>query len=190
MMSSIFYVGMRTDGAISVSISGETMLPQQVSPQWKNSNVWKSLMHVEWHDVQAFQSAPRLKTFFFKSAADDVPQLPWPQIQLCRYLGRPDHDTLDLPLSILPLAAKASTFEMSMTLLKDYQPEESRRPGASSEVETFRLLLVANDPHGVGRLFDALTLLLLKTFDMSPFPASRDYPVFSCHKFLALAGSL
>ncbi|KAK7043350.1 hypothetical protein R3P38DRAFT_3440085 [Favolaschia claudopus] len=66
-------------------------------------------------DIKAFQDAPVLRLFRFKGKFEDIPCLPWDQIQMCKHFGAVDN-SYALPLPLLPLAAKGSTFELRMDL--------------------------------------------------------------------------
>ncbi|KAK7048354.1 hypothetical protein R3P38DRAFT_2868837 [Favolaschia claudopus] len=140
-------------------------------------------LDVMWENVDVFQSAPLLKEVSFPG--DNLPQLPWDQIQMCTYRTSGITHTWFSPFSLLNLATNATTFSFSLDL-RDLDMDQPANLDIQSNVEHLSFRLSTSNSAAVGQLLDCLTLPSLKSLSVQ-HPVATAPPVWCSNNFLTLA---
>ncbi|KAF7354068.1 hypothetical protein MVEN_01094200 [Mycena venus] len=143
----------------------------------------KLYISAEWRGVDIFRLAPLLTEIIFCGKVENVPHLPWPQIQTLTYIG----EAYMVPFLSFSLLVKAHNVATALFDI-DLRNAQFDAPWqlVSSNVQFITFELAVHDLRVVGRMFDSLTLPHLKSFNFTPRPDGRP-PLWSTESFLSLA---
>ncbi|KAK6980718.1 hypothetical protein R3P38DRAFT_2746736 [Favolaschia claudopus] len=161
----------------------------QPPASWNAENLETLFLDLRWKAVESIE-APRLKYLTFACKLDNLPSLPWSQLQKCTYRKHPlefRKDADPTPLSVLRLATNAEIsleFDLGAACLGSGAGVTEQ---VASDIPALHLELAnAGDSATVARLFDCLTLPRLRSFEYEP-RADTLPPAWSTEHFLMLS---
>ncbi|KAK7043360.1 hypothetical protein R3P38DRAFT_3347512 [Favolaschia claudopus] len=141
-----------------------------------------------WKDIRIFQNAPRLTKLAFTRDPEDLPLLPWGQIEAVTYDSLDTANAIHSMVSLLRMATNALFFEIYLDV-RDFEvlhdPSDLRFISPMRDLY-IDLISPIDDDTAVAHLFDSLTLPDLESLDLG---AAEDTlpPLWSATHFLVLA---
>ncbi|KAK7006352.1 hypothetical protein R3P38DRAFT_3037957 [Favolaschia claudopus] len=176
------------------------------APRWKAASIWgtdednvlracignfgrleKLTLAGSWKDVETFQTAPRLRELIFSGSANQLPKIPWTQIQRCGYLDYSSNSSLASRLSLLSLLTNAANVKFAL-YLQTSTIDEALDLNITTHIRHIQLELstTTRTRATACQFLDNLTFPSLLSFCLHP-PLHTRPPVWSSPHFLRLA---
>ncbi|KAK7013777.1 hypothetical protein R3P38DRAFT_3277597 [Favolaschia claudopus] len=176
------------------------------APRWKAASIWgidednvlraymgnfgrlETLsLSGSWKDVETFQIAPRLRELTYRGSADELPKIPWTQIQRCANIDYFSQTSLSSRLSLLSRLTNAANVKLGF-YLQTSSTDEALDLNITSHTRHIQLEVstTTRSRATACHFLDNLTFPSLRSFCLHP-PLHTRPPVWSSPHFLRLA---